>query len=78
MIGYLTCDCEPLTLLKPIEKKEFNAFALMEKFGWKKGMGLGKDLRGDPNPIAIIEEKSFESKYASEGENDDDDDNDND
>ena len=21
MIGYLTCDCEPLTLLKPIEKR---------------------------------------------------------
>ena len=74
MIGYLTCDCEPLTLLKPIEKTGFNAFAFMEKFGWKKGMGLGKDHRGDPNPITIIKKESFDPKYASEGENDDDDD----
>ena len=57
MIGYLTCDCEPLAPLKPIKKNEFNAFALMEKFGWKKSMGLGKDLRGNPNPITIIEKK---------------------
>ena len=46
----------------------------MEKFGWKKGMGLEKDLIGDPNPITIIEKKGLDSKYASEGENDDDDD----
>ena len=73
MIGYLTCDCEPLAPLKPIKKNEFNAFALMEKFGWKKSMGLGKDLRGNPNPITIIEKKSFDPNYASE-ENDTDDD----
>ena len=45
----------------------------MEKFGWKKSMGLGKDLRGNPNPITIVEKKSFDPNYASEEENETDD-----
>ena len=72
IIGYLTCDCEPLAPLKPIPKGEFDAFALMKKLGWEKGLGLGKDLRGNPDPITIIEKRSFDPHYASEEENETD------